>query len=211
MMEANELADATIKRFYRFHAHVYDSTRWTILHGRRRAAAFLDLRPDSQVLDVGCGTGLNFKYVLEYLDPARGGLLTGVDFSAAMLRQAAKRVARRGWTNVELIEADATKMDLGRKFDAAFFGYSLAVIPDWEASLLRVREHLVPGGTVVILDFDHFDHWGPLAPIFRGWLRLNHVETLRPYAEGVRRHFQRVEIHSWLGRYNFTAVGRKGG
>jgi len=208
--ETTDTTTAVVQRFYRFHAHVYDSTRWTILHGRRRAAACLNLRPDSQVLDVGCGTGLNFKQILAYLDPAQGGQLTGVDFSAAMLRKAAKRIARHGWTNVELIEDDATNMDLGRQFDAAFFGYSLAVIPNWEAALRCVRDHLVPDGTLVVLEFDQFHHWGPLAPVFRGWLRLNHVETRRPYADGIRRLFQRVEVHHWLGRYNFTAVGRKG-
>src|SRR3990170_732430 len=60
---------------------VYDSTRWMILHGRRAAVELLALRPDSQVLEIGCGTGLNFRRLLEKLDPARG-VLTGLDFSA---------------------------------------------------------------------------------------------------------------------------------
>lgn len=203
------MPDTAVQRFYRFHAYVYDSTRWMILHGRRRAAARLDLRPNCRVLEIGCGTGLNFRYLLEYLDPAEGRL-TGVDFSADMLKQARKRVAARGWSNVDLIQANATTLDLGRQFDAVFFGYSLTMIPDWPAALARAREHLVPGGTLVVLDFSRFDKWGPLAPLMRTWLRLNHVETLRPYEDELRRLLDRVEVHYWLGGYNFTAVGRKG-
>jgi len=203
------LSTTAVQRFYRFHAHVYDSTRWMILHGRRRAAAALGLRRTSQALEIGCGTGLNFRYLLEYLDP-QAGQLTGVDFSADMLARAARRVARQGWSNVKLIQADATTLDLGRTFDAVFFGYSLTMIPDWRAALQRAGEHLVPGGTLVVLDFSRFHRWGPLAPLMRTWLRLTHVETLQPYEDELRRLFERVEVHYWLGGYNFTAIGRKG-
>jgi S-adenosylmethionine-diacylgycerolhomoserine-N-methlytransferase len=203
------LPDTAVQRFYRFHAYVYDSTRWMILHGRRQAVTHLGLGPSSRVLEIGCGTGLNFRYILEQLDSAEGRLV-GVDFSADMLKQAHKRVTARGWSNVELVQADATTLDLGRPFDAVFFGYSLTMIPDWPAALARARAHLVPGGTLVVLDFSRFERWGPLAPVMRTWLRLNHVETLRPYEEEIRRLFAQVEVHYWLGGYNFTAVGRKG-
>ncbi len=203
------MSDTAVQRFYRLHAHVYDSTRWMILHGRRRAAAALDLRPDSQVLEIGCGTGLNFRYLLEYLDPA-AGKLTGLDFSADMLERAARRVARQGWSNVDVVQGDATSMNLGRQFDAVFFGYSLTMIPQWPAALDRACEHLTAGGRLVVLDFSRFHGWGPLAPLMRTWLRLNHVETLRPYEDEMHKRLQGLKVHYWLGGYNFTAVGRKG-
>ncbi len=203
------MSDTAVQRFYRFHAYVYDSTRWMILHGRRRAAAALGLRPNSRVLEVGCGTGLNFRYLQEQLDP-REGRLTGLDFSHDMLVRADKRVTRRGWSNIELVQGDATTMDLGRQFDALFFGYSLTMIPDWRAALDRAREHLVTGGTLVVLDFSRFHGWGPLGPAMRTWLRLNHVDTLPPYEDELRARFDRVTVNYWLGGYNFTAIGRKG-
>ncbi len=203
------MSDSAVQRFYRFHATVYDSTRWMILHGRRRAAAALDLHPGASVLEVGCGTGLNFPYVLEHLDPAAGRLV-GLDFSADMLARAERRIARSAWPNVELVQGDATTMQLGRLFDAVFFAYSLTMIPQWPAAIERAAEHLVPGGRLVVLDFSRFDGWGPLAPVMRAWLRLNHVETLRPYEDELRRRFARVDVTYWLGGYNFTAVARKG-
>ena len=203
------LADSAVQGFYRFHACVYDWTRWTILHGRRRAVAQLGLRPDSEVLEIGCGTGLNFRFVLEKLDPNRGRLL-GLDFSADMLKRAKKRVDSRGWSNVELLEADATQLDLERRFDGVLFAYSLTMIPDWPRAIERAAAHLKPAGRLVVLDFGRFDRWGPIGAMMRGWLRLNHVETLRPYEEELRDVFPNLEISRWFGGYNFTAVGQAG-
>lgn len=197
-----------MQRFYRFHASVYDLTRWTILHGRRRAVERLGLRRDAEVLEVGCGTGLNFRYVLDKLDPQRGRLV-GLDFSADMLRRAERRVVARGWTNVELVQGDATTMRLGRAFDGILFAYSLTMIPEWPRAIDRAAEHLKPGGRLVVLDFSTFEGWGPLGAAMRGWLRWNHVETRRPYVEKLREAFPGLEVTHWLGGYNFTAVGQR--
>lgn len=202
------MANTAVQGFYRFHARVYDWTRWTILHGRRKAVRQLALRPDSDVLEIGCGTGLNFRFVLERLDQSQGRLL-GLDFSADMLRQAEKRLAARGWSNVELLQADAAQLELDRRFDAVLFAYSLTMIPDWPAAIDRAAAHLKPGGRLVVLDFGKFDRWGPFGAVMRGWLRLNHVETLRPYENKLREVFPNLEVSRWLGGYNFTAVGRR--
>ncbi len=204
------MGSTAVQSFYRYHACVYDWTRWTILHGRRRAAARLQLGPESEVLEVGCGTGLNFRYLLDYLDPARGRLV-GLDFSPDMLRRAERRIADCGWHNVELLEGDAARLDLDRRFDATLFAYSLTMIPDWPAAIERARAHLKPGGRLVVLDFGRFQRWGPLAPLMRGWLRLNHVETLRPYEQKLREVFPDLQVSNWLGGYNFTAVGQRSG
>lgn len=200
--------DSAVQRFYRYHAYVYDRTRWMILHGRRRAVARLELRGDADVLEIGCGTGLNFRYLVDQLYPQRGRLL-GLDFSIDMLRQAERRVLAEGWTNVELVQADATRMQLGRKFDGILFAYSLTMIPDWRGALERAAEHLKPGGRLVALDFSHFRGWGPLAPLWRAALRANHVDTLQPYVEHLRSLFPDLRVTDWLGSYNFTAVGRR--
>lgn len=197
-----------VQTFYRYHAYVYDWTRWMILHGRKQAVARLDLRPDGEVLEIGCGTGLTFRYLLDQLDPQRGRLV-GLDFSPDMLRRARKRVAAHGWKNVELVEADAAKLDLGRRFDGILFAYSLTMIPDWQAAIDRAQQHLKPGGRMVVLDFGRFQRWGPLGAVMRGWLRLNHVETLRQYENRLHEVFPDLDVHHWLGGYSLTAVGRR--
>lgn len=202
------MAQSAVQRFYKYHALVYDKTRWMILHGRRRAVARMQLRPDARVLEVGCGTGLNFSYLLEPLDASRGTLV-GLDFSDDMLVQARKRVEREHWGNVSLLQGDATTMQLNQTFDGILFAYSITMIPDWPKALERAYEHLKPGGRMVVLDFCTFDSWGPLAPVMRGWLRANHVETKRPYIDRMRDLFPDLELSTWMGGYNFTAVGQR--
>jgi len=199
---------AVVQTFYRYHSYIYDWTRWTILHGRRRAASRLRLTPDSSVLEIGCGTGLNFRYLLDYLDPNRGRLV-GLDFSADMLRFAEKRISHKRWKHVELVETDASKMELGRRFDGVLFAYSLTMIPDWRGAIERARAHLKPHGRLVVLDFGQFKGWGPIGPVMRGWLRLNHVETLRRYEDELRRALPDLAVQHWLGEYSFTAVGSR--
>jgi len=193
---------------YRFHAPVYDWTRWIFLHGRNFAARCLDLKPHDAVLEVGCGTGLNFRHVIERIDPQRGALV-GLDFSRDMLAKARKRRARKGWTHLQLVRSDATRMRFRRPFDAVLFGYSLTMIPDWNRALDNAFELLRPGGRLVILDFSAFRGWGALGALPRAWLRLHHVETKQPYLARLREIFPDLAVHTrWRGVY-FTAVGRK--
>ncbi len=207
-LEGRAMSDTDVQRFYRYQAYIYDKTRWTFLHGRRPAVERLQLRPHSQVLDVGCGTGLNFRFLQEHLDP-RHSRIVGVDFSEDMLSRARRRIEDRGWPNVELIRADATAMEFASRFDAILFAYSLTMIPDFASALRRASALLASGGRLVVLDFSTFDGWGPLAPMLRRWLAWHHVQTERPYAETMRSLFHDVEWTPWLGGYGFTAVCRR--
>ena len=111
------------------------------------------------MLDIACGTGLNFPFVLDEIGP--DGLLVGVDFSAGMLAKARRRVQRYGWRNVHLIEADAgtTSAELlsqhagVRGADKAICTLGLSVVPDWEEVLRRSWALLRPGGRYAIMDW----------------------------------------------------------
>jgi ubiquinone/menaquinone biosynthesis C-methylase UbiE len=117
---------------------------------RRRGVAALGLRPGDTVLEVAVGTGRNLPYLVDAVGPT--GTVIGVDPSAGMLREAGKMVERRGWSNVELAEADATKLDLDRDLDAIFFSLSWSVIPAPVAALSRIWDRLRPGGRVAVME-----------------------------------------------------------
>jgi ubiquinone/menaquinone biosynthesis C-methylase UbiE len=117
---------------------------------RRRGVAALGLRPGDTVLEVAVGTGRNLPYLVDAVGPT--GTVIGVDPSAGMLREAAKMVALRGWSNVELIEGDATKLDLDRALDALFFSLAWSVIPAPVAALSRIWDRLRPGGRVAVME-----------------------------------------------------------
>jgi len=178
------------------------------LRGRRRACRLLVLRPDSCVLEVGCGTGLNFRHILKELDPRRGRLV-GLDFSPDMLRRAAERVAARGWRNVSLVRGDASALCFQQRFDAVLFAYSLAMISDWEAAMRNAWEHLREGGRLVVLEFGDFAGWGPLSGAIHRWMKWHSVEARRPYADAMRGLFPEVHIEARWGGYWFIATGCK--
>ena len=73
--------------------------------GRTKGIAALHLRAGQRMLDVGCGTGLNFTQVRAVV--GANGADVGLEASAQMLPQARSRIDRNGWANVELIPGDA--------------------------------------------------------------------------------------------------------
>jgi ubiquinone/menaquinone biosynthesis C-methylase UbiE len=104
--------------------------RLLLAAARARAIDPLRLRSAATVLDVACGTGLNFALIEQRIGPA--GRLVGIDRSARMLRRARALVARRGWETVQLVQADAEQVFApGAPFDAVLCTLGLSVIPDW--------------------------------------------------------------------------------
>ena len=51
---------AALTRYYRWHAPLYDATRWSFLFGRAALIRGIALhRRPRRILEVGCGTGAN--------------------------------------------------------------------------------------------------------------------------------------------------------
>lgn len=126
---------------------------------RRHAVDRLLLQPGDVVLDVACGTGLNFQLVRNKIGP--DGLLIGLDFSSGMLVKARGKVERDGWQNVRLIRADAQMVssellsEHGRfpGVDKVLCTLGLSVVPDWEEVFRRSWALLTPGGRYAIMDW----------------------------------------------------------
>lgn len=151
-----------IKHTYQNWAKVYDWLTPIYLLGnekrlRRKTIDSLHLQPGQTVLDIACGTGRNFLLILERI--GAGGRLVGVDYTSAMLARAQIRVDREGWENVELIQSDAARIDLGRKFDAALCTLAIGVIPDYRVALDRMTAHVKPSGWLAIGDAKRSSGW----------------------------------------------------
>ncbi len=164
---------------YTTFAPFYDalSGEWPVYRvGRVRGIRALHPAPGDQILDVGCGTGLNFALLQRRI--GKTGRIVGIDSSAAMLRQARRRVRARGWTNVVLVQADAQTMtttdlssalqqqDARPTADGALATYSLSLMPHWLTAFDHLCSALVPGGAVCVVDMQR-----PLgAARVLGWL-----------------------------------------
>ena len=68
------------------------------------------------MVDLGCGTGLSFPYIIERIGPE--GHLTGVDMTPGMLTCARERCERAGWHNVELVQLEIASYDFPQEIDA---------------------------------------------------------------------------------------------
>lgn len=117
---------------------------------RRRAVAALGLKAGDTVLEIGAGTGRNFPYLVEAVGPS--GTIIGVDASPGMLAEAHKLIERNGWSNVELLQQDATRLEVDREVDGVLFSLSYSAMPEPRPALARAWERLRPSSRVVVLD-----------------------------------------------------------
>ena len=131
---------------YRRAAANYDRHMWFARGTHREAVRQLELQPGQVVLDVACGTGLNFEAIEDRIGPS--GRLIGLDLSPEMLAHARARVDSAGWENVTLVEAAAEEAVLPAEPDALLFSFTHDVLrspPALDNLLGRAR----PGARVV--------------------------------------------------------------
>lgn len=117
---------------------------------RIRAVQALGLRPGDSVIDIACGTGLNFPLIEEVIGP--GGRIVGVDMTDAMLARAQDRIAAKGWRNISLVQADAAEFDFPAEVDAILSTYALTQVPGCAEVIAHGATALSGGGRFVVLD-----------------------------------------------------------
>ena len=130
--------DVTTQLYFRQWAH------------RRRAVQALRLRPGDSVVEIACGTGLNFPLIEREIGPE--GRIVGVDLTDAMLVQAQHRIETSGWSNVSLVQADSAEFAFPAGVDAILATYPHALLPESARVIAHGAEALSEGGRWVVLD-----------------------------------------------------------
>ena len=144
-------SNARLIALYQKQAKAYDQSG---IHGlepwRKEAVKQLHLKSGNLVVDLGCGTGLNFPWLQEAVGPQ--GRIIGVDLTDAMLEQARRRVAGAGWKNVELVQADAASYEFPAQVDGILSTFALTFIPQVKLVIQRWLMVTPPvTGLVVVL------------------------------------------------------------
>jgi ubiquinone/menaquinone biosynthesis C-methylase UbiE len=179
---------------YRKKAKHYDLTsRFAPVPGypvraqRLKAVRALGLRPGDTVVDIACGTGLNFPLIEKVIGPE--GRIVGVDLTDAMLARAADRIAANGYRNVSLVQGDAIEFDFPAGVDAILSTYALTQVPDCAAVIAHGAAALSEGGRWVVLDVK-FPADAPR------WLTGLGTAMVRPFAS----------IDQWIMRRPWEAI-----
>ena len=94
---------------------------------RLRAVQALGLRAGDSVIDIACGTGLNFPLIEEVIGPG-------------------------GRINISLVQADAAGFDFPAEVDAILSTYALSQVPECAEVIAHGAAALSGGGRWVVLD-----------------------------------------------------------
>jgi ubiquinone/menaquinone biosynthesis C-methylase UbiE len=183
---------------------------------RLRAVRALGLRAGDSVIDVACGTGLNFPLIEEVIGP--GGRIVGVDLTDAMLARAQDRITANGWRNIDLVQADAAGFGFPAGADAILSTYALSQVPGCAEVIAHGAAALSAGGRWVVLDLkvpDRTPGWlaQPVTAIVRHFAAIDEWIMRRPW-EAIRTAMQEeLAEFSWTELFfgtAFLAAGSRG-
>jgi demethylmenaquinone methyltransferase/2-methoxy-6-polyprenyl-1,4-benzoquinol methylase len=138
-------------------------------------------------VDIACGTGRNFALIEAAIGPR--GRIVGVDLTDAMLAQAQTRIARNGWHNVRLVQADAVDFEFPAAVDAILCSYALTQVPECAEVIAHGAAALTDGGRWVVLDLK-------LPGAAPQWLTRLGAAALRRFAS----------IDEWLSRRPWDTI-----
>ena len=197
-----------LPRAYGEEASLYDTRTAAYQAFRRTIVKALPVGRGDVVLDVGCGTGLCFGFLLEKVGP--DGAVIGIDESPEMAAVARERVAHEGWHNVTVVESRLPDAQIPATADGALFCAVHDVMRSPKA-LRKVLENLRPGAWVTAGG----GKWAPpwMVPLNMQVLAL-HAPYVRSF-EGFSRPWSHLEhlledvfVHELAFGSGYVATGR---
>ncbi len=210
------LSKQETRDLYRKRAKRYDHAMWIYrLAGfrvdkyRRDTVASLSLEPGDVVIDIGCGTGLNFPFLEHAV--GESGRITGVDLTDAMLDQARDRVRTAGWQNVELVQSDLAQYEFPAGVAGILSTLAITLVPEYDEIIETGAQALKPGGRMAILDFKKPDGWPNWLVRLAAWLNKPYGVSLeladRHPWEAIQQHLNEVLFQEYYFGVLYLSVG----
>ncbi|NJK98216.1 MAG: arsenite methyltransferase [Bacteroidetes bacterium] len=98
---------------------------------------YAGINKGDHILDLGCGAG-NDCFVARAI-VGESGLVTGLDFTEAMLAKATENVKKLGYTNVKFVQGDIEEMPLpDNTYDVVVSNCVLNLVPDKEKAFSEI-------------------------------------------------------------------------
>lgn len=176
---------------------------------RQQAVEALGLKPGDRVLDLGCGPGGSFPFLVKAVGTT--GEVVGVELSPDISINARKRIKKNNWQNVRVIEAAAQDVELTGKFDAVLM-FAAPDVYASESALEHILRHLNEGARFAAfggkLSSDRFG--GILNPILRMLYKLSFTSTPRPNYQPwdvLEKYLEHITIHDYFFGTMFLATG----
>lgn len=204
-------------RMYRHQRYFYDLTRKYYLLGRDKLIAQMNVKPNENILEIGCGTARNLIILARKHKAAN---FFGLDASSEMLKTSQEKIAARNLKNIRLQVALADHFDhrktfgLENPFDTIYFSYSISMIPTWRESIQNALDNLKSGRSFYIVDFydqANLPKW--FQKILQSWLKQFHVkypQKLLPHLANLERQgLGKLKIIPLYRRYSFIAEFKK--
>lgn len=177
---------------------------------RRLAVSHLNVGQGSFVMDIGCGSGASFPYLIEAV--GNQGSILAIDISPSMIEQARKRKSANHWHNIAIHETSVEDFADQGSYDAALL-FAMHDVFTSQAAVQKIHSLLKPGGRIVCV--------GPklvkgfpkslanllIAAVFRRFA-VSQQDRDCPWRR-VEKHFETKEIIKLMNGVLFIYIGEK--
>jgi 2-polyprenyl-3-methyl-5-hydroxy-6-metoxy-1,4-benzoquinol methylase len=124
--------------------------------GTRALLDEVPIASGSRCLDIGCGAGDVTSELVRAASP--GGHALGVDLDSVKIDIARHEYQERGISNVTFECRNVIDWTPGEPFDVVYARFLLTHLTDPAALVAAMRQHLRPGGLIIVEDIDFRGH-----------------------------------------------------
>ena len=152
--------------------------RWSNLVAEK-FLAWLNISPNSIWLDIGCGTGVLTKLVLETCHPQK---IISIDSSNEFITHAKQSIAGPA-VNFQVGDAESLNLETN-SVDVIISGIMLNFVPHPDKAITEMLRVIKPGGTIGIFLWDYADGMKMLRYFWDAVVELN--SKAKEFDEGLR-------------------------
>jgi len=212
-LDKKELTDLYRKRaqHYDLTANLYYLIGFREIAYRKAAVKALGLKQGDVVVEIGCGTGLNFPLLEKAVGPE--GKIVGVDLTDRMIGRAKERVSEHGWSNVELVQRDAVEYQFPDHLGGILSTFAITLMPEFDEIIRNGCRALSRGKRWVIADFkmpsNYLSHVSPMLILLTKPFGVSKELAERHPWESIQKYLHNVSVKEFSSGFVYIAEGEK--